>query len=104
MWLPTAQSKAVPPTAVKRATKNVVKKSTAAKTKVTQVKPIKRGKARPPLAKPDSRPIGSSESLRQAIEALERSQAPSPANAVEVVAAKKRKKTPRKSEPRKKPR
>ena len=107
--LPTAQSKAVPPATVKRATKKVDKKTTAAKStvaksKVTQVKPIKRGKARPALAKPDSRPRGSSESLRQAIEALERSQVPSPANAVEVVAAKKRKSTPGKSELRKKPR
>jgi len=107
--LSTLQGKTISSAAVKPATKNVDKKttaakSTAAKSKITQVKAIKKGRARPPLAKPDSRPRGSSESLRQAIEALERSQVPSPENAVEVVAAKKRKSTPRKSEPRKKPR
>jgi len=102
--LSTLQSKAISSAAVKRATKNVDKKTTAAKTKVTAVKRIKQGKARPPLTKPDSRPRGSSESLRQAIEALERSPAQTPANAVEVVAAKKRKNTPRKSELGKKPR
>ena len=93
--LPTAQIKAIAAAAVKRATKNVGTKKAAAKSKVTKVKPIKQSKARPPLPKPNSRLRGSSESLRQAIQALERSPVPTPANAVEVVAAKKRKSTRR---------
>lgn len=91
--LPTPPSKVVPSAAVKRAAKHVDKKTAAAKSKVPHVKPIKQSKAPSPLSKPDSHPSGSSQSLRQAIEALERSQVSSPANAVEVVAAKKRKNT-----------
>ena len=92
---PTTQSKATSPVAVKRAPKNVGKKTTAVKSKVAKVKPMKQGKAKPPLAKPDSRLRESHDSLRQAIEALERSQVPTPANAVKVVGAKKKKNTRR---------
>jgi len=116
----TAKSKVVPlatlkrstkktPSAPIRATKKVGKKTTAAKSKVTKAKPITNGNARPPVRNSSSRPKGLPESLRQAMEKLERKTTLPTTNTAQSVTAQKRKSTPKvsvfeKSETGRKPR